>query len=94
MYADPPYTVRHNNNGFVKYNERLFSWDDQARLAKSLAAARDRGAVVLATNANHASIRGLYARLGFRHPSVQRYSSLAAAGDRRGRYGELLISSS
>ena len=93
IFADPPYTVRHNCNGFVKYNETLFSWADQVRLARALAAARDRGAVVRATNAAHDSVRGLYSRFGFRHDRVRRYSSMAAAGDRRGRYGELLISS-
>ena len=93
VFADPPYTVRHNFNGFVKYNETLFSWDDQVRLAQSLASARDRGAEILVTNAAHNSIRGLYARFGFYFRSVDRYSSIAATGECRGQYGELLISS-
>ena len=93
VYADPPYTVRHNLNGFVKYNEVLFSWDDQVRLARSLAAARDRGATVLATNAAHASVCGLYTAFGFFYKRVYRFSSIAAAGEDRGLYGELLISS-
>lgn len=28
IFADPPYTVRHNHNGFIKYNENLFSWSE------------------------------------------------------------------
>jgi DNA adenine methylase len=57
VFADPPYTVRHNNNGFIKYNEKLFSWDDQERLARVLTRAAKRGVKVVATNADHREIR-------------------------------------
>ena len=31
VYLDPPYTITHNNNGFVKYNEKLFTHEDQLK---------------------------------------------------------------
>lgn len=92
LYADPPYTVRHNNNGFIKYNETLFSWDDQERLAKALARADERGARILATNAAHDSVRELYADLGFHLAEVSRFSPIAASGKDRKQYAEFVIS--
>ena len=53
LFCDPPYTVRHNDNGFVKYNEVLFSWADQERLAAALLRAARRGVKIICTNANH-----------------------------------------
>ena len=93
VFADPPYTVRHNNNGFIKYNETLFSWDDQERLVKSLARAVDRGAKVLATNAAHDSVRDLYTGHGFAFTEVSRFSAIAASGENRRQYTEIVISS-
>jgi DNA adenine methylase len=93
VFADPPYTVRHNLNGFVKYNETLFSWDDQVRLAKVLHKAKDRGVKIVLTNANHSSIRDLYNHNGFHLETVSRYSSIAASSNNRKQYNELVITS-
>ncbi|WP_205325002.1 Dam family site-specific DNA-(adenine-N6)-methyltransferase [Glycomyces sp. YM15] len=92
VYADPPYTVRHNNNGFIKYNETLFSWDDQERLAKCLTRAAERGVKVLATNAAHDSVRELYADHGFTLTEVSRFSPIAASARDRKQYTEIVIS--
>lgn len=91
VFCDPPYTVRHNHNGFVKYNEDLFSWADQIRLRDTLRAARDRGARVFVTNADHESIRELYQQ-DFDIKEFERYSSIGGAKAVRGTYSELLIS--
>ena len=91
VFSDPPYTVRHNNNGFIKYNEILFSWLDQVSLADELIGAKERGARILCTNANHASVRELYEGKGFKLSVVSRYSSISASAAKRGYYEELLI---
>jgi DNA adenine methylase len=90
IFADPPYTVAHNNNGFVKYNERIFSWSDQIRLRDCLQRARDRGVKIALTNADHESIRDLY-RGWSGQSTLQRSSVLAAESSRRGKTTELLI---
>lgn len=60
VYCDPTYTVTHNNNGFVRYNERNFSWKDQVRLARTCRDAARRGAYVLVSNAVHDDVSNLY----------------------------------
>jgi len=94
VFADPPYTVRHNVNGFVKYNETLFSWDDQVRLADALHRAGGRGVKILSTNANHDSVRSLYRDRNFVLTTTSRYSSISAASESRKQFEELVIRSS
>lgn len=60
VYCDPTYTVAHDRNAFVRYNERNFSWADQLRLAQCATRAAARGATVMISNAHHPSTRGLY----------------------------------
>jgi len=91
IFADPPYTVRHNLNGFVKYNETLFSWDDQVRLADALTRARNRGAKIVSTNANHSSVRELYRARGFTLKTVSRFSPISADPESRTQFEELVI---
>jgi len=90
VYVDPPYTVMHNNNNFVKYNSRLFSWDDQVRLSLAIKRAGDRGASIMLSNADHKSVRELYRGFG-NHLSVDRASILAATSGYRRMTTELVI---
>lgn len=93
VFLDPPYTVRHNRNGFNKYNEQLFSWADQERLACAAARACRRGAKVVITNASHPTVRQLYPEDLFAFREVSRYSSISAYLDSRKHFDELVISS-
>lgn len=90
VFVDPPYTVKHNLNGFIKYNETLFTWSDQIRLRDSVIQAKERGATVLLTNAYHKSIKQLYCNVGTQH-RLHRYSVLAADSSKRKVCDELVI---
>lgn len=60
VYCDPTYTVVHETNNFIRYNESNFSWDDQKRLAEAAKRAYKRGALILVSNACHSSLEELY----------------------------------
>lgn len=90
LFVDPPYTVKHNNNGFVKYNESIFSWGDQERLAASLKKADARGVKIISTNADHDSVRSLYEGKLNIH-TVSRASILAGKSSARTSTTEILI---
>jgi DNA adenine methylase len=91
LFLDPPYTTAHNCNGFVKYNQKIFTWDDQKRLMNAVSGAKRRGAKVVLTNADHASIHALYVDLG--SPQVVSRPSVIAgsANSRRGTTEALFV---
>ncbi|HEV2263555.1 MAG TPA: Dam family site-specific DNA-(adenine-N6)-methyltransferase [Stellaceae bacterium] len=91
VFVDPPYTINHNANGFLKYNEKIFSWHDQKRLRSALERARDRGAKILVTNADHRSVRELYAGFG-NMVTVPRFSVLSGDASFRKLSTELIVS--
>jgi DNA adenine methylase len=91
VFADPPYTVNHNLNGFLKYNESLFSWNDQIRLHAEAVAAVKRGAKVAITNADHESIWELYKEDLFTIHILQRFSKLSGENKGRKAITEILI---
>ena len=89
VYCDPPYTVLHNNNGFLRYNEKLFSWSDQEHLAALAQAASGRGVTVLVSNARTKHVRALYS--SFRAVTVYRPSCISAQRQSRRQVSEFLF---
>ncbi|WP_295707515.1 Dam family site-specific DNA-(adenine-N6)-methyltransferase [uncultured Brevundimonas sp.] len=89
VFLDPPYVTKHNLNGFRDYNERLFSWSDQERLAATARRLADRGVHVIVSNADHADIIALYD--DFRLVQLERPSTLASNAAKRGRITEAMF---
>ncbi|WP_374267085.1 DNA adenine methylase [Zoogloea sp.] len=90
VFIDPPYTVARNNNGFLKYNEDIFSWADQERLKAEAVAAASRGASVLVLNAHHDSVSKLYSDAGTLHV-VKRHSVISSTSAHRKGVEELAV---
>lgn len=91
VYLDPPYITGHRNNGFVKYNAPLFSWEDQTRLAERAATLKSQGTVVVVSNSDHDDVTSLYK--GFFRYVVSRNSLIGGAGSTRGSVCEALLTS-
>jgi len=89
IFFDPPYITGHQNNGFHAYNEILFKWKDQERLAKVAQELDEKGCYVLITNADNELIRNLYN--GFEFSEISRHSVIAADVQNRKKVNELII---
>lgn len=92
VYLDPPYTVLHSRNGFRQYNEKLFSWQDQVRLACVARELARRECLVVVSNADSREVLDLYP--DFFYQRVSRHSVLAANPRWRRRTCEALLVSS
>lgn len=89
IFLDPPYVTSHNMNGFVDWNECLFSWKDQVRLAKMARALTMKKANVLVTNADHPDVAALYKDFGATR--FERTSTLAGDSARRRTTSEAIF---
>ena len=74
VYADPPYDVE-----FTQYSKEPFGWDDQVRLAESLA--RHSGPVVLSNQATE-RIKRLYRKIGYKVVVLSAPRMISCTGDR------------
>ncbi len=91
VYLDPPYITGHMNNGFVKWNAKLFSWQDQVRLANLAENLARRGVHVLLSNADHPAVTELYK--SFHRYRIERPSQIAASTTKRHPVTEMLAAS-
>lgn len=90
VFIDPPYTVAHENNGFIEYNQKLFSWNDQERLKVYIENIIEREAFFILTNASHISISNLYSNIG-KTKILSRNSQVGGRNKTRGIFNELII---
>jgi DNA adenine methylase len=89
VFLDPPYVTKHNNNGFRDWNETLFSWNDQQRLARLAKRLKRAGTHVVVCNAFHRDIINMYD--GFRSKIIERSTTLASDATFRGTVSEVIL---
>ena len=90
VFLDPPYTVSHNHNGFIKYNQHLFSLDDQYRLKSYIDQIKQRGAYYILTNAAHDTIREIFDDGDVMY-TLNRHSTIGGSQAQRGSIDEFVF---
>lgn len=90
VFLDPPYTVSHNQNGFIKYNQKLFSLDDQYRLRDFINSIAEKQAYYILTNAAHEKILEIFSR-GDTVFSLDRNSLIGGKNASRSKVSEFVF---
>lgn len=90
VFLDPPYAVTKGENGFLAYNPKLFSLEDQYRLAELIDYINSIGAYYVLTNAAHANIEAIFANRG-RMLALERNSLIGGRKAYRGKIQEYIF---
>lgn len=90
VFLDPPYTVSGKDNGFISYNAKLFSLEDQYRLGELIDRINERGAYYIMTNASHPTIMEIFRNRG-RYETLERNSLIGGRKAYRGKVQELIF---
>lgn len=90
VFLDPPYTISHNNNGFIKYNQKLFSLDDQYRLSSLIDELKKKEAYYILTNSAHQKIEEIFEK-GDKKIKLKRASLIGGSNAIRGKFEEIIF---
>ena len=90
VFLDPPYTITHNLNGFVQYNQKIFSLEDQYKLAEMIQEIKNKEAFYILTNAAHKKVKEIFDNKDTLL-EISRASVIGGKGAKRGKYSEYLF---
>ena len=90
IFLDPPYTVSHNNNGFIEYNKNLFSLEDQYRLSEFIDKIKEKKAYYILSNAAHQKIDEIFDKGDYKY-ILNRSSTIGGRNAKRGQIEEYLF---
>lgn len=91
VFLDPPYTIAHNLNGFIQYNQKIFSLDDQYRLTGAIDRIKEIGANYILTNAAHSKVKEIFDKENDTILEISRASVVGGKNSSRGQYSEYLF---
>lgn len=90
VFLAPPYTVAHNKNGFIQYNQKIFSLKDQHRLKEFIYNLKEIGAFYIMTNAAHDAVKEIFFNED-RMFELERASLIGGKFAKRDKYSELVL---
>ncbi len=91
VYFDPPYIPVSKTASFTAYAADGFGWEEQERLARTMAELRERGVRAMLSNGESAQVRELYAKYGLHMTTIQARRSINSDPTKRGEVAELVV---